>query len=82
MATLTDEDRAILDFERHHWRYLGAKDAEVRARFGLSLADYHERLNALLELADAATHAPIVVRRLRRQRQRRIAQRRASRESA
>jgi hypothetical protein len=82
MAELTDKDRAILDFERQHSRYLGAKDAEVRTRFGVTLARYHEWLNALLDRPEALAHAPATVRRLRRLRQKRLAARRADRRSA
>jgi hypothetical protein len=82
MAELTDTDRAILDFERQHWRYLGAKHAEVHTRFGVTLARYHEWLNDLLDRPEALAHAPATVRRLRRLRQKRLAARRADRRSA
>jgi hypothetical protein len=82
MAELTDEHRAMLDFERHQWRYLGVKDAEVRKRFDLDLPSYQQRLNAILEEPAALAHAPATVRRLRRLRQRRLAARRAGRASA
>lgn len=82
MADLTDEHRAMLDFERHHWRLAGVKDAEVRSRFGMSLAGYQRALNALLDDPDAVAYAPRTVRRLRRQRQRRIAERRQGRATA
>jgi hypothetical protein len=82
MAGLTDEQRAMLDFERHHWRYLGDKESEVRARFGRSLAGYQRELNELLDRPEALAHAPATVRRLRRQRQKRLAQRRDGRASA
>ena len=82
MARLTDEQRAMLDFEREHWRYLGSKDAEVRERFGRSLASYQQELSALLDRPEALAHAPATVRRLRRLRQRRLDQRREGRASA
>jgi hypothetical protein len=82
MADLTDEQRAMLDLERQHWRTAGAKDAEVHARFAMSLADYQRALNALLDDPAAVAYAPRTVRRLRRQRQRRIAERREGRASA
>ena len=82
MAPLTDEHRAMLDFERHHWRYSGAKDTEVRERFDLSLVGYQKRLNALLDDPEAVAYAPATVRRLRRLRQKRIAARREGRASA
>ena len=82
MPELTDEQRALLDFEREHWRYPEGKESEVRDRFGLSLVSYHKRLNALLDEPAALTHAPATVRRLRRLRQKRLAARRQSRASA
>ena len=82
MADLTDEHRAMLDFERHHWRLPRAKDAEVRERFAMSLTDYQRELNALLDEPKAVAYAPATVRRLRRQRQRRLAERREGRTSA
>ena len=82
MAELTDEHRAMLDFERHHWRYLGAREAEVRERFDRTLASYQQELNALLDRPESLAYAPATVRRLRRLRQKRLAQRRAGRASA
>ncbi len=82
MAELTDEQRAMLDFERQHWRYVGDKESEVRARFGRSLAGYQRELSDLLDRPEALTHAPATVRRLRRLRQKRLAQRREGRASA
>ena len=81
MPELTDEHRAMLDFERHHWRYLGSKDLEVRERFGVSLHTYQRRLNDLLEHPEALAYAPSTVRRLRRLRQKRLAARREGRAS-
>ena len=81
MAELTDEHRAMLDFERHHWRYHGSKDAEVHERFGLGLHTYQKRLNALLDEPEALAYAPSTVRRLKRLRQKRLAARRAGRAS-
>jgi hypothetical protein len=82
MAELTDEDRALLDFESDHRRHLRDRETEVRTRFGVTLAQYHEQLNSLLDRPEALAHAPAPVRRLRRLRQRRVAARRAGRLSA
>jgi hypothetical protein len=82
VADLTEDHRAMLDFERVHWRYPAGKESEVRDRFGLSLATYQRRLNALLDEPEALQYAPATVRRLRRLRQRRLAARRQSRTSA
>jgi hypothetical protein len=82
MPDLTDDQRAMLDFEREHWRYPAGKETEVRQRFDLSLAGYQKRINALLDEPAALAYAPATVRRLRRLRQKRIAARRQSRASA
>ena len=68
---LSDRDRAILDFERSWWTLDGPKEAAIRDRFGLSAARYRQLLYALLEREDADAYDPLVVRRLRRQRDRR-----------
>ncbi|MFP5325986.1 MAG: DUF3263 domain-containing protein [Acidimicrobiia bacterium] len=68
---LSDRDRAILDFERSWWTQPGTKDAAIRARFELSPTRYYQVLNELLDSADALAYDPLVVRRLRRHRDRR-----------
>ena len=82
MSDLTDDQRAMLDFEREHWRYPAGKEIEVRQRFDLSLAGYQKRVNALLDEPAALAYAPATVRRLRRLRQKRLAARRQNRASA
>ena len=68
---LTERDRAILDFERSWWTESGPKEAAIRERFELSATRYYEILNELLESDDAYAYDPLVVRRLRRLRDRR-----------
>ena len=68
---LSERDRAILDFERTWWTEPGPKDAAIRARFEMSSTRYYRLLNELLESADAMEYDPLVVRRLRRLRDRR-----------
>ncbi len=68
---LTDRDRAILDFERSWWTESGPKEAAIRERFDLSGARYYQILNELLESDEAYAYDPLVVRRLRRLRDRR-----------
>ncbi len=66
--TLTDRDRAILDFEGRSWTLPGPKSNAVRERFGLSPSRYRQILNALTESAEAKAYDPLLVLRLRRQR--------------
>jgi hypothetical protein len=71
VAALSDRDRAILDFERSWWTEAGPKDIAIRERFDLSAARYREVLNTLIESDDALEYDQLLVRRLRRQRERR-----------
>ena len=68
---LTDRDRAILDFERSWWTEAGPKDSAIRERFELSGTRYYQLLTELLDDPDALDHDPLLVRRLRRVRERR-----------
>lgn len=68
---LTERDRAILDFERNWWSEPGPKELTIRERFDLSTTRYYEILGELLELPEAMDYDPLVVRRLRRLRDRR-----------
>ena len=68
---LTDRDRAILDFERTWWQQTGPKEVAIRDRFELSTTRYYQILGELLDDAKAMDYDPLVVRRLRRLRERR-----------
>ncbi len=67
----TERDRAILDFERTWWTEPGSKQAAIRNRFQLSAARYYQVLGKLIDSPDADAYDPLVVRRLRRLRDRR-----------
>jgi Protein of unknown function (DUF3263) len=68
---LSERDRAILDFERVWWAEPGPKELAIRSRFDLSPTRYYQVLAELLESSDAVQYDPLVVRRLRRLRDRR-----------
>jgi len=68
MAGLTDEQQAILDFERQWWRYAGGKAHEIEEHLGMTPAAYYRKLNAILDLPAALEHDPTLVRRLQRAR--------------
>ena len=68
---LSERERAILDFERTWWTEPGPKEAAIRSRFDLSPTRYYQLLNDLLESPDALEYDPLVVRRMRRLRDRR-----------
>jgi hypothetical protein len=68
---LSARDRAILDFERGWWSLPGPKDQAIREHLDLSPARYYQVLADLLESGEALDYEPLVVRRLRRLRERR-----------
>lgn len=68
---LTDRDRAILEFERSWWSEPGPKELAIRERFTLSTTRYYEILGELVDDPDAMAYDPLVIRRLRRLRDRR-----------
>jgi len=73
MGTLSDRDRAVLKFEKQSWRFEGAKQEAIREQLELSPTRYYQLLNGLLDDPEALQAEPVVVRRLRRQRQSRRA---------
>ncbi|QCX28465.1 DUF3263 domain-containing protein [Nocardioides jishulii] len=78
-AGLSERDRDILEFERHWWKYAGAKEQAVREKFDMSSTRYYQVLNALIDSQAALEADPLLVRRLRRLRQQRQRQRSARR---
>lgn len=76
---LSARDREILAFERQAWRYAGAKEQEIRELFGMTTTQYHQRLNQLLDSEAALAADPLLVKRLRRQRDARHTTRLAAR---
>jgi hypothetical protein len=68
---LTERDQAILDFERSWWTEPGPKDTAIRERFELSGTRYYQLLTELLDDDDAMAYDPLLIRRLRRVRERR-----------
>lgn len=68
---LSERDREILDFEGSWWTQPGPKEAAIRARLGMSPSRYRQLLAVLVDSEEAALAAPLVVRRLRRERDRR-----------
>lgn len=69
---LSERDRAILEFEGSWWTEPGTKQAAIKARLGLSASRYRQILASLVDSEEAAIAAPLVVRRLRRDRSRKL----------
>ena len=74
-AALSDLEMRILEFERQWWRYAGAKEAGIREQFNLSSREYYELLNNLIDREDALHTSPLLIKRLRRLREARLAKR-------
>lgn len=71
MPTLTDADREILAIERLWWQYAGVKERVIRERTGLSVTRFYQELNRILDIEAALAFDPLLVKRLRRVRERR-----------
>jgi len=70
-VALCERDCALLDIERTWWLEGRSKTEVVRARLRLSLSRYNQLLSDLLNNAEAEAYDPLVVRRLKRARERR-----------
>ncbi|MFI6447923.1 DUF3263 domain-containing protein [Kitasatospora sp. NPDC050543] len=70
MAGLDARELAVLALEARPWRTAGAKERAIREELGLSSTRYYQLLNALLDRPEALAHAPVLVNRLRRVRER------------
>ena len=67
---LTEQERRILAFEGTWWTHQGAKAALVLEHFGLPPERYTVLLAELVDRPEALEAEPLVVRRLRRLRDR------------
>jgi hypothetical protein len=65
-ARLGARDQEILEFERHWWKYAGAKEQAIRELFDMSATRYYQVLNALIDRPEALESDPMLVKRLRR----------------
>ena len=83
---LSQRDRGILDFEQSWWESATPRDQAVREQFQLTESEYAEVLNQLVASEAALLAEPLLIRRLRRLRDRRrqqhIARRTADQEVA
>lgn len=79
MPDLNSRDREILDFEGQWWAVAETKETGARERFGLGPGAYHAEVSRLIDRPEALAHAPLTVKRLRRLREARIADRSAAR---
>ena len=63
---LTEEDRAILDFERASWREPGPKDLTIEMVLGLSSRVYYERLREIVSSPAGSSYDPLTAKRVLR----------------
>jgi hypothetical protein len=68
---LCERDRAVLDTERTWWLDGRSKTEVVRTQLSVSLSRYNQLLGDLLTNQDAEAYDPLVVRRIKRARERR-----------
>jgi hypothetical protein len=71
VVALTERQQAMLELERSVWHLDDPKDVAIRARFACAPDTYYAELNDLIDLPEALEFDPLVVRRLRRLRDRR-----------
>ncbi|MFD8528275.1 DUF3263 domain-containing protein [Streptosporangium canum] len=76
---LTDRERGLLVFERQWWRHAGAKEQAIREAFDISATRYYQLLGELIDRPEALAHDPMLVKRLRRLREKRRRDRAARR---
>ena len=69
---LDETSRRTLDLEAGWWRYADTKEAAIRDRFAEDPPTYYRRLGRLLDEPASIEYAPVLVRRLRRQRSLRL----------
>lgn len=70
---LSDRDSAILEFEGSWWLFPGPKDRSIRDYLGMSATRYYQALRRLMDDPGAVETHPLVVHRLRRVRDGRLA---------
>lgn len=66
---LSEQDQKILGLERQWWKYAGAKDQAISDQLTMSAVSYYQELNRLIDSEEALAHDPMLVKRLRRQRE-------------
>lgn len=70
-AVLSERDLAIIEFESSWFTLDEERHEAIRARFSCSVEEYNLELNRVIDHPAAMLEDPLVVRRLRRHRERR-----------
>ncbi|GEM_PF-990926 len=63
---LSNQDRAILDFESRLWKKTAVKERAIGVELGITPATYYQRLLALSRMPHAFEYAPAALGRLTR----------------
>jgi len=61
-----DRERQILEFERFWWKYAGAKERAIKESLEMSATRYYQILNQIIDMPEALSYDPILVKRLQR----------------
>lgn len=61
---LSEDDKAMLDFEKQWWIQPRIKRQMIRDQFGLDPIRYYQKLSRLIDTPEALEYDPIVVHRL------------------
>lgn len=61
---LSEEDRAILDFERVSWQLPGPKDESIETALGLTAAVYYDRLRGIVCSPTGLAYDPLTSKRV------------------
>jgi Protein of unknown function (DUF3263) len=65
-VTISDLDRAILDFANLQFRHSGVERAEIRRRFGWTRTYYFHRLSLVIDSREGQRYAPLTCHRYQR----------------
>jgi hypothetical protein len=74
---LSGLETRVLEFERHWWKYAGAKESSIKELFDMAPPAYYQLLNNLIDRPEALLAQPMLVKRLRRLREARTTSRAA-----
>lgn len=69
---MTADDWAILELAAQPLRHAGTRDAQIRD-LGLTPTAFYARLNRIIDMPEALAAQSVLVNRLRRMRERRLA---------
>lgn len=78
-VSLSERDAAILDFEENWFTAEVPKEQAIMDLFSMSATRYYQQLNQLIDNQAAVEYKPLLVKRLRRLRSQRQAERSARR---